>query len=201
MGSGYAFDEQRKTVSAWNPQTDVWALAHGTKISALCVAGSSFSILMRMRQFFSLFSQQHLLGTILPVVVLPSMGYIIANDIFIERPFVTRLSRPNIGQHFCSTCLEVRGSFIQATAGVFAPFLLSVFSCAAASISYRTFPVPDLGDFRKVLSLVRRAGGSLSSTLILLTLANAFVGGFITLRMADQSALIRTTLRTSHLSE
>ncbi|KAL5964384.1 hypothetical protein TSMEX_007875 [Taenia solium] len=189
-GISRAVEEHRKVVSSWCPQTSVWALAHGATISGLCVAGSSYMVLIRMRQFFNLYSQQYFLGTLLPVVALPSVGCIILQDVFVNRKLVNGFSSPETRKSLCSTCLEVRGSFIQTVAGVVAPILFSMSSCASASISYRTFPIPELTNYRKVFGLVCKACGSLSSTLFLLTLVNAIVGGFITEKMVEQHKLI-----------
>lgn len=81
-------------------------------------------------------------------------------------------------------------------AGVVAPILFSVSSCTSASISYRTFPIPELTNYRRVFGLVCKACGSLSSTLFLLTLANAMVGGFITEKKVEQHALISAARET-----
>lgn len=105
--------EHRKAVSAWLPQTDVWALAYGSKISTLFVAGSGFTILMRVRQFFNLFSQQHFAGTVLPVVGLPCIGYVIAHDLFMERKLLSRFNSQKTRDSFCSTCFEMRGAVLQ----------------------------------------------------------------------------------------
>ena len=107
-----AVKEYKDRVASWRPQTSVWALAHGAAISTVCVAGSSYTILIRMRQFFNLYSQQLLLGTILPVVVLPSMGFFMSHDLFVSRKLINGIT-PREQKSFCSTCLEIRGSFIQ----------------------------------------------------------------------------------------
>lgn len=114
-GISKAVKEHRKVVSSWCPQTSVWALAHGATMSCLCVAGSSYMILIRMRQFFNLYSQQYFLGTLLPVVALPSVGYIILQDVFVDRKLITGFSSPEARKSLCSTCVEIRGSFIQVS--------------------------------------------------------------------------------------
>ena len=76
------------------------------------------------------------------------------------------------------------------TASVIAPLVLSVFSCAAASISYRTFPMPELNNYSRVFGVFRKACSNFSSTLLLLTFANIVIGGFITERMLEQHTLI-----------
>ncbi|KAM7541365.1 hypothetical protein Aperf_G00000024066 [Anoplocephala perfoliata] len=109
-----ALAEHREIIQTWHPQAQIWALTHGARIATFCVAGSSFVILIRMRQFFNLFSQQHLFGTILPCVVLPSVGQYISHDLFINRKIINEFNSPERSKSFCSTCLEIRGSVIQA---------------------------------------------------------------------------------------
>ncbi|KAL5112194.1 hypothetical protein TcWFU_005652 [Taenia crassiceps] len=132
----------------------------------------------------------------LTLVALPSVGYAILQDIFVNRKLVSGFSSPETRKSLCYTCLEIRGSLIQMVAGVAGPILFSVSSCASASISYRTFPIPELTNYGKVIGLVRKACGSFPSTLFLLTLVNAIIGGFITEKMVEQHALISAARET-----
>lgn len=142
-----ALREYREITQTWHPQAQIWALTHGTRIGTFCVAGSSFAILIRMRQFFNLFSQQHLIGTILPCVILPSVGYYVSQDLFINRKIFYGFNSSENRKSFCSTCLETRGSVIQVFAVPFIRFLSSkiktiVFcflGCCKCSCAYRIF--------------------------------------------------------------
>lgn len=81
------------------------------------------------------------------------------------------------------------------------PFFLSVLTCSAASISHRTFPVPDLRNFQKVFNMSRRVGVGFSSTLILLTFCNIVAGGYISQGMLDQHIFMRTSRKEDTLTE
>ncbi|BHF57784.1 adenosine deaminase, tRNA-specific 3 [Sparganum proliferum] len=130
-----------------------------------------------MRQFYNLFSQQHFFGTVIPVVGLPAIGYIMMSDFLVERGLFSRFAKYDEARPVCTTCYELRGSILQATAAVVLPYVLSVFACSAAAISYRTYPTPHLNDCKKMLLTIRRTSRSLGTTLTMLALANlAFAG-------------------------
>lgn len=105
--------EYRDKLSLWRPQTEVWGATQGTLIGACCVAGSSLLILVRMRQFFNLYSQHHFLGTVLPCIVFPTTGYAIFQDLLVDRKIIFALRSPEGRKNFCTNCYETRGSIIQ----------------------------------------------------------------------------------------
>ncbi len=112
-GEKSPFMAHRDAIAAWKPQSEIWPLVYGNQLGALCVAGSSFTILMRTRQFLNLFTQQQLLETILPVVGLPTVGFLIASELFIERKLAQHFSMGEGYKPICTTCIELRGSVIQ----------------------------------------------------------------------------------------
>ncbi|KAM3172443.1 hypothetical protein ACTXT7_014513 [Hymenolepis weldensis] len=186
--------EYRDKLYVWRPQVEVWGATQGMLIGACCAAGSSLFILVRMRQFFNLYSQHHFLATAMPCIIFPTFGYLIFQDLCIDRKIVAGLRYPELKKSFCPTCFETRGSLIQATSGVAAPLLFSFVCCAASSLSFRTYPVPEIKKSRKVLGLIRRSCGSFKTSLIFLTGAQLLVGGFLTRKAIDHHDFALTKL-------
>uniref|UniRef100_A0A0X3Q661 Transmembrane protein 126A n=1 Tax=Schistocephalus solidus TaxID=70667 RepID=A0A0X3Q661_SCHSO len=201
LDAGNVKERQLQQLRHWQPQSEVWPLVHGPKMASVCVMASSFAIILRMRQFYNLFSQQHFFGTIIPVVSLPTIGYLIASDLLVKRCLSSQFANYDSTRPICTTCYELRGSVLQAAMGVVFPYMLSMFACSAAAISYRTYPTPPLNDYRKMLLTIRRSCRALGTTLTLLTLANLAFGGWLTRSMLDTHLMLSYKNSESGLAE
>ncbi|VDO06004.1 unnamed protein product [Rodentolepis nana] len=194
--------EYRDKITVWHPQIEIWGATQGMLIGALCVAGSSLFILVRMRLFFNLYSHHHFFATAMPCIVFPTFGYLIFQDLCVDRKIVAGLRYPELRKSFCPTCFETRGSLIQTTAGVVAPLIFSFVCCAASSLSFRTYPVPEVNKTRKVLRLIRKSCGSFKTSLIFLTGAQLLAGiGDYHVNAAKSSLIFGDHLESEQISE
>lgn len=150
-----------------------WALKHGhVLIGGLSAAtGAYINSYYRKKLKLGNFGQ---LSSYLPIVVIPTIISMVAHKGLVTKEIMLK---PNA----CSTCLEIRSSFIQAGFGVVYPTIMAPLAAFMFATRYFTYRLPDITENPKeVLQLWRKLTKPLVSRITALVCFHGIAAILIT---------------------